>query len=301
MNKRLLYWSGTSSLAGFLFGFDTVVISGAEQRIQVLWGLGAGLHGAAMAAALYGTVLGAMLGGWPTDRFGRRATLKWIGILYLVSAVWSAVSPDVVSFIIARWIGGLGVGISTVASPLYIAEISPPAYRGRLTGLFQFNIVFGILVAFMSNALLANLGEHSWRWMLGVEAVPALIYTILCFGLPESPRWLVTRKGDRAAALAVLRLTKPEAPEADLSAEVDAMAGTAEQRKAPSRFWSGRLRKPIFSRCLLLSSISSRASMPCSISRRASLNSPGSASRRRSSSQSVSESPTSLSPSWGCG
>ena len=199
MKSHLFFWSITAALAGFLFGFDTVVISGAEQAIQTLWGLSPAAHGIAMASALYGTVLGSLLGGWPTDRFGRRATLLWIGILYLVSAVWSAFATDVTSFSIARFIGGVGVGISTVAAPLYIAEIAPPEKRGRLACMFQFNIVFGILVAFMSNALLGGVGEHAWRWMLGVEAFPALLYSVLCLSLPESPRWLIARRGDRAA------------------------------------------------------------------------------------------------------
>ena len=114
MNARIFFWSLTSALAGFLFGFDTVVISGAEQKIQALWGLSAGMHGIAMASALYGTILGSLLGGWPTDRFGRKPTLLWIGVLYLVSAVWSGLATDVYSFILARLIGGLGIGISTV-------------------------------------------------------------------------------------------------------------------------------------------------------------------------------------------
>jgi MFS family permease len=177
MPGRIFFWSITSALAGFLFGFDTVVISGAEQTIQSLWNLGAGLHGIAMASALYGTVLGSLVGAWPTDRFGRKATLLWIGILYLVSAIWSALTTDVYSFIVARAIGGLGVGISTVAAPLYIAEIAPAERRGRLAGLFQFNIVFGILVAFLSNYLLGKFIDASvaWRWMLGMEAFPAVL------------------------------------------------------------------------------------------------------------------------------
>jgi SP family arabinose:H+ symporter-like MFS transporter len=170
MSNRVFFWSLTSALAGFLFGFDMVVISGAEQTIQSLWGLGTGMHGVAMAAALYGTVLGSLVAGWPTDRFGRRATLLWIGALYLVSAVWSALAQDVYSFIIARIIGGVGIGISTVAAPLYISEIAPAKYRGRLGGMFQFNIVFGILIAYASNALLAGIGVNAWRWMLGVSA-----------------------------------------------------------------------------------------------------------------------------------
>ena len=175
-------------MSGFLFGFDAVVISGAEQTIQSLWGLSPGIHSIAMASALYGTVLGSLFGGWPTDRLGRRATLLWIGILYFVSAVWSGLATDVNSFIIARFIGGLGIGISTVVSPLYIAEIAPAERRGRLAGMFQLNIVLGILVAFLSNAMLAGIGKHAWRWMLGVEAFPAMLYTVLCFGIPESPR-----------------------------------------------------------------------------------------------------------------
>src|ERR1700733_420672 len=168
MKKQIFLWSITSALAGFLFGFDTVVISGAEQKIQALWGLGPGMHGIAMAAALYGTVVGSLLGGWPADRFGRKATLLWIGILYFVGAVGSALAPGVGTFIAARVIGGLGIGIPTVVAPMYISEITPPQHRGRLAGMFQFNIVFGILIAFVSNALLAGVGENAWRGMLSV-------------------------------------------------------------------------------------------------------------------------------------
>src|SRR6202034_1037032 len=146
MNGRIFFWALTSALAGFLFGFDTVVISGAEKTIQSLWGLSPGLHGIAMASALYGTVVGSLIGGWPTDRFGRKATLLWIGVLYFVGAVGSALATHVSLFIIARVIGALGIGISTVAAPLYISEIAPPEYRVRLAGMFQFNIVFGILI-----------------------------------------------------------------------------------------------------------------------------------------------------------
>lgn len=245
MKHRVFLWSWTSALAGFLFGFDTVVISGAEQTIQSLWNLGAGMHGIVMAAALYGTVLGSLLGGWPTDRFGRRATLLWIGILYFVSAVWSGLATGANSMIIARFIGGLGVGISTVAAPLYIAEIAPAERRGRLAGMFQFNIVFGILVAFLSNALLVNLGENAWRWMLGIEAIPALLYTALCFRIPESPRWLIGRKGDRAAGIQVLRFIRPEATPAELDAKADEIAGAASDKVSSAGLWTWRLRIPI--------------------------------------------------------
>src|SRR5487761_2384792 len=195
LSGRLFFWALTSALAGFLFGFDTVVISGAEQKIQALWGLSASMQGIAIASALYGTVLGALLGAWPTDKIGRRATLILIGGLYLLGALWSGLATNVYSFIAARVIGGFGIGVSTVVAPLYISEITPPEYRGRLAGMFQFNIVFGILVAFLSNALLSGVGPNAWRWMLGVAAVPSLIYTVLCFSLPESPRRLLTRPG----------------------------------------------------------------------------------------------------------
>jgi SP family arabinose:H+ symporter-like MFS transporter len=247
MNGRIFFWSLTSALAGFLFGFDTVVISGAEKTIQTLWGLSPGLHGIAMASALYGTVAGALLGGWPADRFGRKATLLWIGVLYLVGAVGSGLAPNVTIFIVARIIGGLGIGISTVVAPMYISEIAPPKHRGLLAGMFQFNIVFGILVAYVSNALLAGVGDDAWRWMLGVAAFPSLIYAALCFGLPESPRWLLSRKGDRAGALEVLQRIEPEASNTEITAEADEIAAAAasEQKSSSGHFWTMRLRKPI--------------------------------------------------------
>jgi SP family arabinose:H+ symporter-like MFS transporter len=245
MKSRIFFWAITSALAGFLFGFDTVVISGAEQKIQSLWNLSPGLHGMAMAAALYGTVLGSVLGGWPTDRFGRKATLTFVGLLYIISAVGCGFAWDVTSFVVARFIGGLGIGISTVAAPLYISEISPPAYRGRLAGMFQFNIVFGILVAFASNAALAGIGENAWRWMLGVAALPSLLYTVMCFGLPESPRWLIGRKGDRAAGLEVLKLIEPGATPAQLAAHADEILAASSERVVSSHFWTWKLRIPI--------------------------------------------------------
>jgi len=244
MNLRIFYWSITAALAGFLFGFDTVVISGAEQTIQKLWGLNSALHGLAMSSALWGTVLGSLIGAWPTDRFGRKPTLLWIGVLYFVSAVWSALANDVYSFMIARAIGGVGVGISTVTAPLFIAEIAPPERRGRLAGMFQFNIVFGILVAFASNAALSGI-SHDWRWMLGVEAFPALIYTLMCLSLPESPRWLIGRKGDRISGLAVLRRIHPDAGEAELEVKANEIASVSHEAASTGGFWSKRLRTPI--------------------------------------------------------
>src|SRR6202171_6431921 len=238
MNARVFFWSLTSALAGFLFGFDTVVISGAEKTIQSLWGLSPGLHGIAMASALYGTVVGSLLGGWPADRFGRKATLLWIGVLYFVGAVGSGLAPNVATFIAARVIGGLGIGISTVVAPMYISEIAPPKYRGRLAGMFQFNIVFGILIAFVSNALLAGIGESAWRWMLGVAAFPSLLYAVFCFGLPESPRWLLGRKGDRAGGLEVLERIQPNASKAEIEAEADEIMAASSEKASSSRFWT---------------------------------------------------------------
>lgn len=245
MNK-LLFWSIISALAGFLFGFDTVVISGAEQTIQHLWNLSPFMHGLAISGALWGTVLGSMVGAFPTDAFGRRKTLIWIGALYLLSSVWSALAGDVYSFIIARFLGGLGIGISTVASPLFISEIAPPASRGRLAGMFQFNIVFGILVAFLSNYLIGKyMGEHAWRWMLGVMAVPSLIYTACCFLLPESPRWLISNRKDRAAGLAVLKKINPDMPDSELHSIADSIEASATRENKVGGFWSGHLSKPI--------------------------------------------------------
>lgn len=242
---RLFYWALTSALAGFLFGFDTVVISGAEQTIQHLWGLSPGLHGVAMGAALYGTVLGSLIGSWPADRFGRRPTLLAIGVLFLISAVGCAFAPNVALFIAARFIGGVGIGISTVAAPLYISEIAPPAQRGRLAAMFQFNIVLGIVIAFLSNALLAGIGTDAWRWMLGVAAVPSLAYTLMCFGLPESPRWLLTRRADRPAALRVLSLVMPGATPGELAAAADAIVAASAEQAGHAGFWTWRLRVPI--------------------------------------------------------
>jgi SP family arabinose:H+ symporter-like MFS transporter len=245
MNGRIFFWSLTSALAGFLFGFDTVVISGAEKTIQALWGLSPGLHGIAMASALYGTVVGSLLGGWPADRFGRKATLLWIGVLYFLGAVGSALAPNVAVFILARVIGGLGIGISTVVAPMYISEIAPPQHRGRLAGMFQFNIVFGILVAFVSNALLAGIGVNAWRWMLGVAAFPSVLYTLFCLGLPESPRWLLVKKGDREQGLQVLQRIEPDVPRAQIAAEADAIIAASSEQVTSGHFWTRRLRKPI--------------------------------------------------------
>jgi len=210
-----------------------------------LWGLSPELHGIAMASALYGTVVGSLLGGWPADRFGRKATLLWIGVLYFVGAVGSGLAPNVTVFIISRVIGGLGIGISTVVAPMYISEIAPPKHRGRLAGMFQFNIVFGILIAFVSNALLAGIGDNAWRWMLGVAAFPSMLYAVFCFGLPESPRWLLSRKGNREAALSVLQRIEPDVSSAEIAAQADAIIAASTVQVSSGHFWTKRLQKPI--------------------------------------------------------
>ena len=195
MNKRF-FISIIAALAGFLFGFDTVVISGADQQLQQLWGTSDLFHGTfIMSMALWGTVLGAVFAGFPTARFGRKNTLIAIGVLYFISAVGSGLATHPYAFSFFRFIGGIGVGASTIAAPTYIAEIAPANERGRLVALYQFNIVFGILIAFFSNYLLQNVGSAPWRWMVGVEALPALVYLLGIWSIPKSPRWVLTHKG----------------------------------------------------------------------------------------------------------
>ena len=210
-SRRILVWSITVALAGFLFGFDTVVISGADMSLQELWPRGDFFHGfVIISSALWGTVIGAIFGGIPTDRIGRKKTLLWIGALFLISALGSAFAADPWMFAAFRFIGGLGVGASTIAAPAYVSEIAPPKDRGKLVALYQFNIVFGILVAFISNYLLSGIEQEAWRWMIGVEAIPALIYTLMVIPIPNSPRWLLVKKGDKEGAARTLKLIDPE-------------------------------------------------------------------------------------------
>ncbi|AKP50258.1 sugar porter family MFS transporter [Cyclobacterium amurskyense] len=214
INSYVLFLSLVAALGGFLFGFDTAVISGAERQIQELWSLSDWSHGLAIAIALYGTVIGALFGGIPADKYGRKKSLIWIGILFFVSALGSAIAPEIYSFMIFRFIGGLGVGASSVVAPMYISEISPAKNRGQLVALYQFNLVFGILMAYLSNYLIdINIAVNSWRWMLGMEAIPALIYTLLVLRVPQSPRWLIAKWGDFEKAEKILKKTDPEGVE----------------------------------------------------------------------------------------
>ena len=225
MNKILL-WSIVVALAGFLFGFDTVVISGADKKLQALWGSSDMFHGTVvMAMALWGTVIGAMFGGIPTDKLGRKKTLIWIGVFYTVSALGSAMVNDPYTFAFFRFLGGLGVGASTIAAPAYVSEIAPPKDRGRLVALYQFNIVLGILIAFFSNYLLSNIGENAWRWMIGVEAIPAVIYTLLVFTVPRSPRWLLLKGRDNEATR-TLKILYPDKNVDEVIAEIKASQAT---------------------------------------------------------------------------
>jgi len=232
MSHKVSYWSITAALAGFLFGFDVAVISGADQPIQRLWQTSDLFHGVfIMSSALWGTVLGALLGNIPTERFGRKPTLIGIGVLYLVSALGSAVAPDPYTFSILRFIGGVGVGVSSIVAPAFISEIAPAAMRGRLVALYQFQIVFGILAAYLSNYCLATFFGLDWRWMLGTEAVPALLFVLMVARVPESPRWLLLRRQDEAACRRVLALTDPD--------RVDQIV--AEIRHAQGEFGQDRL------------------------------------------------------------
>tara|TARA_B100002051_G_C16722969_1_gene633596 strand:- start:814 stop:2127 length:1314 start_codon:yes stop_codon:yes gene_type:complete len=192
-NKKIFFWSISVALSGFLFGFDTVVISGANLPIRELWNTSPLFHGVfIMSMALWGTVIGALLGSYPCDKLGRKKTLVVIGLLFLVSAVGSALAWDPYSFSFFRFIGGLGVGASSVASPTYISEISNKENRGRLVALYQFNIVLGILIAYFSNYLLQGFGgDIDWRFMLGIEAIPSVFFLLSIIKIPESPRWLI--------------------------------------------------------------------------------------------------------------
>lgn len=238
-------WALFAALSGFLFGFDTAVISGAEQAIQHEWSMSAALHGLAISSALWGTVLGALCGGWPMDRWGRRATLIGIGVIYAVSAVGAALAWDPLSFMAFRFLGGIGIGASSVAAPAYIAEIAPTHTRGRLVALFQTMIVTGILVAFGSNWLIGGIeAGEAWRWMLGVVAIPSFAYLAASLAIPESPRWLLIRAGREDAARAVLSAIDPATVESTIAA---IRTEAAEEARSISwgTFFNGHLRRPI--------------------------------------------------------
>lgn len=210
MKNKILLWSITASLAGFLFGYDTVVISGADTKLQELWNSSDAFHGSVvMGMALWGTVIGAIFGGIPTNKLGRKKTLLLIGVLFTASALGSAFANDPITFAVFRFLGGLGIGASTIAAPAYISEIAPAKDRGRLVALYQFNIVFGILMAFLFNYFLNGLGENAWRWMMGIQVIPSVIYSILTLTISESPRWLISKSRNEEAKV-ILKALNPD-------------------------------------------------------------------------------------------
>ena len=233
------------ALGGLLFGFDTAVISGTTAALTQVYQLTPRLLGVTVFSALVGTIFGAMLAGFPGERYGRRDSLRILGVLYVVSALGCALAWDWNALVIFRLIGGLGIGGSSVLGPMYIAEIAPARLRGRLVGLFQFCVVFGILLAYFSNYLigLAKFGAAEWRWMFGVAAIPALIFFVLLFSIPRSPRWLV-KKARVEEARAVLRTLGDENYEKDLREIVESVH--LEQRQMQEPLFSRKFRLPIF-------------------------------------------------------
>ena len=244
MNTRKVFtWSVVIALGGFLFGLDTAVISGAEQKIQQLWNLSSVEHGLTVSIALFGTVIGAMLGGIPSDRIGRKKTLFWIAVVFLVSAIGSALAIDWVTFLLFRFIGGLGVGCSSVTAPMYISELSPASHRGRLVAMFQFNVVLGILIAYLSNYLLKDVCENAWRWMLGVQAFPSAVFLAAILFIPESPRWLVVKRGLIDEASKILSEINPSTAVQELQAIL--LTGSTNGHTGKVRLFSPTYRFPV--------------------------------------------------------
>ncbi len=244
MNKKVFLWSIVVALGGFLFGFDTAVISGAERAIQEVWSLDVFEHGLTVSIALIGTVIGALLGGIPSDALGRKKTLFWIAVFYFISAVGSALATGWYAFLFFRFLGGLGVGASSVTAPLYISEIAPAKSRGRLVALFQFNIVFGILVAFLSNYLISGIGESDWRWMLGAEAFPAIGFLVGVLFVPESPRWLILKRNRVHEAQTTLQIVNPDIDASQTVMEI-LVSAKADVTKPKVKFFSSRYSRPI--------------------------------------------------------
>ncbi|NBT16483.1 MAG: MFS transporter [Chitinophagia bacterium] len=233
----------TAALAGFIFGFDMVVISGADKAIQELWQTSPWFHGFfIMSMALWGTVIGSIFGGAPTEKYGRKKILMLVGILFTISSVGSALANDPYLFSFFRLLGGIGIGISSVAAPTYISEISTAQSRGRLVAMYQFNIVFGILIAYLSNYFLEGIGgENDWRWMLGVMTIPSLIYSLMVLGIPESPRWLIAKKQDAEGAKKVMHALGME----DVDAVMASMASPSSDKNSSTAFLSSKHRRII--------------------------------------------------------
>ena len=244
VNTYLLRSTIVAALGGLLFGFDTAVISGATSALATEYSLTQLMLGFTVSAALWGTVIGSMTAGAPSDRFGRRGCLQALAILYIVTALGCAFAWNWYVFILFRFIGGLAIGGSSVVGPMYIAEIAPASKRGRLVGFFQFNIVAGILVAYLSNYLigLASLGAMEWRWKLGITGLPALLFLLTLAGIPQSPRWLV-RKGRIAEAKEVFaRIGEPD-PQREVTDVVESLG--VENREAGEPLFQSKYRFPI--------------------------------------------------------
>jgi sugar porter (SP) family MFS transporter len=244
-SRKVFFWSVVVALGGFLFGFDTAVISGAEKAIQQLWQLSVFEHGLTVAIALIGTVLGALTGGIPSDKFGRKNTLYGIALLYLLSSLGTALAPNWYIFLIFRFLGGIGVGVSSVTAPLYISEIAPAKSRGKLVGLFQFNVVFGILIAYLSNYLFGGSGEQDWRWMLGVQAFPSFLFLVAIYFVPESPRWLIIKKGRVEEAKKTLKIANPDANIDQMVYEIIHSTEDAEGHKVKAPLFSKKYATPV--------------------------------------------------------
>jgi sugar porter (SP) family MFS transporter len=245
INGYLAKSSLVAALGGLLFGFDTVVISGAIAALQLQYGLSDIAKGMTVSTALVGTILGAMFAGIPGDRYGRRGSLRITAVLYLLSALGCAFAFGWYSLVVARFIGGLGIGASSVLGPMYIAEIAPPKQRGRLVGAFQFNIVFGILLAYFSNYVIGTFGfgDLEWRWKLGVSGIPAALFLVMLFAIPESPRWLA-KQGRVKEAEDVLRCSGDENYQEDLK---EIVASVDQKRElVQETLFSRKYRVPIF-------------------------------------------------------
>ena len=245
VNAYLLRSTIVAALGGLLFGFDTAVISGATSALSLEYSLTPAMLGLTVAAALWGTVIGSVFAGPPSDRYGRRGSLQALALLYVVSALGCAFAWNWYSFLLFRFIGGLAIGGSSVIGPMYIAEIAPAAKRGRLVGFFQFNIVAGILVAYLSNYLigLANFGAVEWRWKLGITGAPAALFFLTLMTIPQSPRWLV-RRGLIAEAKSVFAKIGEPDPEQEV-ADVMESLGTENREKSEPLF-QAKYRLPIF-------------------------------------------------------
>lgn len=233
MNRTLVRATIVAALGGLLFGFDTAVIAGTTAQLREMFGLSPGALGLTVSVALWGTVIGSLFAGVPGDRYGRRTSLRLMAVLFFVSAVGFFVAWDWYSLMFFRFIGGLGIGGSSVLGPMYIAEIAPARLRGRLVGFFQFNVVFGILVAYFSNYIigLLQLGEAEWRWKLGVAAFPAAVFFFSLFGIPRSPRWLVKRRQVEEARRTLIAIgeSNVERELADIVQSIDAEHGHASE------------------------------------------------------------------------